>query len=292
MPSYHVVEPDRFERSRLLNSNDQNNRNSNSDIGNSDSNNNGELVFNHFDQDELDDQPLPGSIYSATMVSVLGLSSEDISSWGNLFKSAAVILPQWGILTFNYIFSLIVVINIRALRDETPVCEADLTLLTFGVGVFNIYNVGEILETLTIAQWINRFPTAQKHEPLTFSSDGEDKEIVSGMTIWFKMWCYLTIVIPKLLIGLLISFYGSGFLWTSDDNESVILNTMALTFITQTDELIYQYMVPRSLQNILEEIPPQKLSHGLKLFHLFRPYYVSAGVVLTTYVTYQLTCTY
>ncbi len=120
------------------------------------------------------------------------------------------------------------------------VCEADFTLMAMGVAVFSVYNVGEIFETISIASWIRRFPTSSQHEQLTFSQsmfhqittpltllcilkkcilfvadeDG-DKEVTSGMTLGYKCFCYIAIIIPKLVIGLLLAYYGSGFLWTS-----------------------------------------------------------------------------
>ena len=247
--------------------------------------------FNLFDSDELSSPPPAGSIYVAAIVTTLGVTLEDLSSFGGFFRCVFAISPAWIGLAFNAAASLIMLKYIKELRDETPACEVNTSLALLGVVVFNIYNVGEMHETLDLLSWIVGFKTTFSHEPITLGKEGDEEEvIVSGMTPWFKFVAILTIVLPKLLISIALAHYGSGFLLVSDDNESLILNTVALTFITQIDELVFESMTPGNVKIFIEKLPPQPISYGAKILGLARPYIVSAAIATITYVSYGDSC--
>lgn len=246
--------------------------------------------FSHFDEDELTCPPAGGSIYSAAVISTLGVSHQDVGSFGGFVKAFVVISPAWVALLMNLLASLFIIANIRDIRDETPVCEANFNLLLLGVAIFNVYNCGEIFETVELAFWIQGFKTVSNHEQLTFATKNGEPSIVSGLTPIFKVICVLFIVLPKLMIGLLLAYYGSGFLLVSDDNESLILNTVALTFITQIDELIFVAMTPLNVKMILDELPPFPITYGYKMIGLARPYIVSLGIAVIAYFSYLDSC--
>ena len=132
----------------------------------------------------------------------------------------------------------------------------------------------------------------ESHEGLAFAKDGADgdKKIVSGMTLWFKFVCYVVIVLPKLVIGVLLAFYGSGFLLVSDGNESLILNTVGLTFITQIDELIYFSMVPGNVKKCIDDLPTTDITYAHKMVGLAKPYFVSAVIAAITFASYHVSC--
>lgn len=253
---------------------------------NSNAKNEDNCQFLHYDNDELSGPPLPATIYSSAMVCSLGFTKEDLNS----LNSWLILLPNWFFVFFNTVFSLIVIKCIIELRDETPECEADFLLLMLCVIAFSTYNMGEIFETFAMFHWIYHQPTVASHEVLTFSSNEDDKEIVSGMTASYKLWCYVCLVLPKLVIGLLITWYGNTFLLVSDSNQDVILNSMALGFITQNDEIIFEAMVPQSLKEVTSALPPVRISYQAKIFGLFKPYVMVLLVVLYTYFTYASVC--
>lgn len=242
-------------------------------------------AFNHFDNDECTTPPPGPTIYTAAIVTTLGVSNTD-----NFLASLLVVLPSWAVIVFNAAASLVIIEFIHEIRDETPICEANLHLLLLGVVIFNVYNVGEIFETLDIAGWIYHFKTVECHQNLTFSDTDAGRQIVSGMTLWFKFVCYLVIVLPKLVIGVLLAFYGSGFLLVSDDNESLILNTVALTFITQIDDLIFDSMVPGNVKQCIDDLPPCEISYAQKMVGLCRPYLVAIFLAIITYASYIDSC--
>ena len=145
---------------------------------------------------------------------------------------------------------------------------------------YTTYCTGEIFETLALCHWIYSQRTAESHMPISFSSDEDDKEIVSGLTASYKVFLYLFIIIPKFAIGVLLVFYGNTFLLTSDSNQDIILNSMALTFITQNDEVIFDSLVSENLKTVCGELPPVQISHKSKLISLYRPIFFAIVIMI------------
>lgn len=244
------------------------------------------LKFLHYDYDELEGSELPITVYTSAMICALGFTKEELSE----FRPWLVVIPNWLIVFFNYFFSFVVILAIKELRDVTPECEANFTLLMVSVIAFSTYNVGEIFETFSMFFWIYSQPTSTEHVELTFSSDDDDREITSGMTMAYKLWCYFAIILPKLAIGIMVAYFGNTFLLVSDSNQDVILNSMALGFITQNDEIIFDVLVPKNLKAITENMPAMKITRNMKLWGLYRPWAVSLLILIIVLYSYADVC--
>merc|ERR1712154_428736 len=117
-----------------------------------------------------------------------------------------------------------------------------------------------------MVQWLRRVPGQQatwEHLRIDESDfiwhdfRGEEVRVkhrvcVSGMPDWFRMMCYICVVLPKFAIELAILYYGSGYVAISANAEIVILNCVALVFVTQIDETLYAYGVSYNIRHILE----------------------------------------
>jgi len=243
-------------------------------------------LFNHLDNDELNGPKLPSSIYSSCIISALGFSAKDLCSCDSLY----IILPQWITVIANYIVSLTIIYYLREIRDATPFCDADLYLQYIGVIIFCVYNVGEMIETMFMFIWVTQqFKTTNDHEQMVLAG-GEDAKIVSGMTMCYKTFVCCFLLVPKLLLGLALSYYGSGFVFTSDDNESLLLNCVALTFITQVDDLAYIACVPDSIKAQIDKCPAVQLTHDQKKLAFMRPYIIFVSISLIAYLSHNYTC--
>lgn len=83
---------------------------------------------------------------------------------------------------------------------------------------------------------------------------------------------------------------GNTFLLCSDSNTDIILNSMALKFVTENDEIIFESMVSQNLRDVTEKLPPIKVSHASKLLGLYKPYLVAVLIGLITLWTYNDVC--
>jgi len=65
---------------------------------------------------------------------------------------------------------------------------------------------------------------------------------------------------------------------------------MALKFVTENDEIIFESMVPQSLRDVTEKLPPIKVSHSTKLLGLYKPYLVTFFIGVIALWTYNDVC--
>merc|ERR1712032_1569854 len=121
-------------------------------------------------------------------------------------------------------------------------------------------------ETYSVFQWLQRVPDHDAEWRYLQIDDTEfiwhdfrghevwvkHRKCVSGMPRWFRVVCYVFVVVPKLLIEVAVLYCGSGYVALSPDNETVILNCVALAFIAQIDEAIYVFGVSYNVRHILD----------------------------------------
>ena len=72
---------------------------------------------------------------------------------------------------------------------------------------------------------------------------------VDGMTMKWKVFSFVLIVIPRMIIWVLLMFYGSIWLMNESDRVELILNAVALVFILDIDEVLYS-AITHALQRI------------------------------------------
>merc|ERR1712137_686248 len=131
---------------------------------------------------------------------------------------------------------------------------------------FIVLLLTDLKETLNVVRWLQRVPGQEEvwrhlqidqSEFIWHDFRGQTvwvkhSKCVSGMPNWFRTVCYTCVVVPKLMIELAILYYGSGFVASSFDDQSVILNCLALVFVTQIDEGLYAFGASYNVRYILE----------------------------------------
>ena len=65
----------------------------------------------------------------------------------------------------------------------------------------------------------------------------------TGITCKRRIWCYLMIML-KASVELYLAYVGTMYIASSDSNEALILNSVAVTFVEQIDDLMYYTFVP------------------------------------------------
>jgi len=54
----------------------------------------------------------------------------------------------------------------------------------------------------------------------------------------------------------MITLFGTSWLMHSSSNQELIINSVAIFFITHIDEMIYKSFIPSPISRAIEEIPP------------------------------------
>merc|ERR1719469_1246399 len=74
----------------------------------------------------------------------------------------------------------------------------------------------------------------------------------------------VTVGVPKLLIGLALSYVGGIYVMGSADREALILNTMALNFVIEVPQLLYKAFTSQYTQECVQNMEPIMVSMNEK----------------------------
>jgi len=169
--------------------------------------------------------------------------------WNPLWHYFLMMLNVIVQLIFIYI-GWCVVVNER--RDTA--CHENQALLFICFVLFTIGINKDVRETLYMLLWVKEFPTSEELEELEYveKEDGE-KELMSGMPTWYKVFVVIFVLIPKFMVAVLLWLVGGVYLARSDSSETLILNSVALYFIMEIDEMIWKNLIPTEHQIITTE---------------------------------------
>jgi len=144
-------------------------------------------------------------------------------------------------------------------KDGTMFCHEEQLLLIVCYLLFCSGIIKDTRESFAIALWLKEFPTSDTWKELEITEfDDGISEITSGMTIWYKWFVIIFIVLPKISIAVLLCLVGGIYLSRSETREELILNSVALFFVMEVDEMLWANLIPTEHQRITTEMPPIK----------------------------------
>lgn len=88
---------------------------------------------------------------------------------------------------------------------------------------------------------------------VTIVSVAEDNFVITHMSNILKLWISLTVFIPKLIIAVVLWYIGAGWLTATAGIDNLVLNSLALTFICEVDELIFRTCISEVAKSCLEK---------------------------------------
>jgi len=83
---------------------------------------------------------------------------------------------------------------------------------------------------------------------ITRVDEPEKMNLVLNLTVWMRAILYLILIIPKLVIAVGLLLVGTIWLAATDSFENLVLNSVALSFITNIDEIIFAGLVPFTMK--------------------------------------------
>lgn len=90
----------------------------------------------------------------------------------------------------------------------------------------------------------------------------DDNFIITHMGYALKIWTTVTVFLPKLVIAMVLWYIGAGWLTATEGIDNLVLNSLALTFICEVDELLFRACVSEVAKSCLEKtkmpLPPFK----------------------------------
>lgn len=203
---------------------------------------------------------LPESVYSAA--AFMPIICKD-GTWNTWFDMA---FGQYVSLVLNVIVQGAFITFVKDIYDSSvqdlldgAACET-LDHYTFGFcgWTFVSYICMDIKQTMSMLEvWLRMIPTASDGhtKQLMFSRDGP--AFVSGdISLARKTLVLLIVFVPKLLLALSLGLIGTRYLAISADDTELILNCVALVFVIDLDELIFQFFSSPKARLVMQSIPP------------------------------------
>jgi len=171
----------------------------------------------------------------------------------------------------------------------TQICEEDYTISTdtlqlqtfettrdfLSPGMFQSLETGPLLASIVIFMWtlsvaevlrgaIN-YLMAAWHLRLKYSSEtftivqAGDSFCIMGVTT-FRIWW--AILVGVMQIGIAFCLLLSGALWLAYTKSipDLLANAVALSYVMQVDELLYQVMIPRKVKAVVTNLEPIDMS--------------------------------
>eukprot|EP01083_Nonionella_stella_P289140 984028_1 len=208
--------------------------------------------------DELFTVTLPQSVYSLPFVFPFAFQRHRV---GCMFHSSM----NAFLLLLNFIIQVAFVIYTRDIsakgngkKNWDNCTEINrFFLFVLSIFLFCVKTTADIFESLKLVLYLYDFPQANDRFEILkvqIHADGSSK-MSFGMQRHLKLLLFLLVLAPKLAIAMCLFVFGSYFLITAEQEADLILNAVALAFVTEADELLYQAFVSNSVQKVIEDLP-------------------------------------
>lgn len=139
--------------------------------------------------------------------------------------------------------------------SKTQLCSYPLTAPAFFLLILLIwtfYLMHELKQTLYFWGHTMKLELPIDGGRVTFLSHGENY-IITHMGRGLKVWTTVTVFFPKLCIAIVLWYIGAGWLTVTVGIDNLVLNSLALTFICEVDELIFRTCVSEVAKSCLEK---------------------------------------
>lgn len=77
---------------------------------------------------------------------------------------------------------------------------------------------------------------------------------ICGMPLGWKLWNLLGVWVPKFLVWCWMILLGTWFLYETGTIEDLILNALALTFVNEIDELVFEVIADHLARSVMDEL--------------------------------------
>lgn len=93
----------------------------------------------------------------------------------------------------------------------------------------------------------------------------ESEWTLDGCSRCYRFFLLLVVGLPKLCVAIIIAYAGGWYVLESADRETLILNTLAMTFIINIDEFLYHAFTAQSIIDNISNMQPVKVENGAKI---------------------------
>jgi len=188
------------------------------------------------------------------------------------------------------------------LWDDWPgkedLCQIGMTNRMFYYSVLLCWTfscANEIRKCDQLTTDIYNMPSCETAEEQMQASE-DDSLFIIALTKSSKMLCILCVCIPKLAISLVLQWLGSEWLSATIKFENLVMNAVAMAFIVEVDEMLFETMLPLHVRKRVEDInfyavmptktPEQEHAENQKAYRKSVAYLVAALLFVFLYAEF------
>ena len=217
---------------------------------------------------------LPENIVSHVIVYMMSTPDRSLGSfYASIFPTVATVAIQVviSVTLSQQVFGHESLTGSCGLNDPNSDGESAAWLLVLvSVCLFLGICYGDAKENTNIRHWINCFHVAEAPEELQFqkySSQLAGRSVeyykpASGITATQRNM-FMALILVQIIIDLYVAILGSTIILLSGSSLEVVLNSVALQFVLDLDEIAYKVFVTSYWKAVLANVPPISL-HGLE----------------------------
>lgn len=198
---------------------------------------------------------LPPTIFSASIVALLNSGNDCCLFWTRdipVFIATLVSLNLQCGLTLRIAWMQFD----ETVELGTCYLGGQLSVRVACMVVFTMFLFGELMELVDMHYWLSMFQPSHKHTPLRIR-DYEDKsgnhvsKPVTGVTCLVRFLLYFFVFFPKFLMLIALLIFGIPYIAYARTNTNLLLNTVALLFVAEIDEMVYKFAISKMYQDTL-----------------------------------------
>ena len=190
---------------------------------------------------------------------------EDVSWCEFLFScfklgQRCYLLHLYNLLIQGFILWEIRVFLIDA--DSLSSCDGTSRLLKFVcLSIFSIAIISDLHETLLMLDWlwyIKEVPRICELRVMRDSPNVMADDV--GLTRTHKVLSTVFVLLPKFVFAIVLWTIGTAFITSAPENSQMIIDMLALSFVTEIDEIIFSAFTTQKVVDALEALPEVMLS--------------------------------
>jgi len=150
-------------------------------------------------------------------------------------------------------------------HHSDELCQMPLSQPMFFLCILSIWTATcwvDLLDSFHFFYLWYAMPALQEQGRMTEVELVDENIVLKGATRGAKACAIGMIMVPKILIACLLWWLGARWLVATTSFQDLLLNAVALAFITELDELIYMSLMPGDIQNMVQMFkiasPPRK----------------------------------
>jgi hypothetical protein len=192
---------------------------------------------------------LPESVFSAAMMSPLWITVKP----GCNFESVLGMGLMWIFAVLSFLIQGVCIYFVHDMTSNKNSCSNANSLLSLiSLLCFSSLIWVDIFETFKMGSYLYMLPKAKTVDGelvkfIKFDYAGNGIGFIannsSGVNNLYKRCVIALILIPKWAIACFLWYYGCKFILMSDNNETVLLNSVSLNFLLDIDDYLYKALI-------------------------------------------------